>query len=146
MAMRTDRDAAVEVVIPDFKQHFKDLPAAVGASVERPEMFWQRQRAAIRSRIAIHEAARRPWLGFIWVTAVCLIVLASLAVHTSPPLSPAAPQSDPDQQLLVSVEQAIHSGGPQALEPAAMLADDIRQAIEPISATHPSEKEKQSEN
>jgi hypothetical protein len=146
MAISSDRDTGLTAVVEDLKERFKNFPAVVEASAERPEMFWQRQRAAIRSRIAIDEASRRPWAGFAWATALSLLVLAGLAVHSAPPLPQATPEVDPDQQLLISVEQAIHSGVPEALEPAAMLADDISQVVEPVSMTHPSGKEKQSEN
>jgi hypothetical protein len=145
MEMR-GKNAGMTELETNFKQHFKNLPSALAASAERSEMFWQRQQAAIRSRIAIDQASRRPWVGFVWVTVASLLLLASLAIHSSPPLPKATQQIDPDQQLLVSVEQAIHSGVPQALEPAAMLADEISQVTEPVSATHPSGKEKPSEN
>lgn len=139
-------DSQLGEALADFKERFKNLPAAVEAGAERSEMFWQRQQAAIRSRIAVEKASQRSWIGFAWATALSLILLATLALRINPPLPPTAKPVDPDQQLLVSVEQAIHSGVPEALEPAAMLADDISQMIEPTSVTHSSMKEKHSEN
>jgi hypothetical protein len=35
------------------------------------------------------------------------------------------PKPDPDRQLLVDVEQLVESDGPEALEPAARLAQQI---------------------
>jgi hypothetical protein len=146
MEMRTDKDARLAEALADFKERFKSLPGAAEAGAERSEVFWQRQQAAVRSRIAIEQASKRPWIGFAWASALSLIVLAVLTLRTEPPLPKTAPPVDPDQQLLVSVEQAVHSGVPEALAPAAMLADDISQVLEPVSVTHPSVKEKQSEN
>ena len=139
-------DSQLSEALADFKQRFKNLPTALEVGAERSEMFWQRQQAAIRSRIAVEQASRRSWIGFAWATALSLILLATLALRINPPLPPTAKPVDPDQQLLVSVEQAIHSGVPEALEPAAMLADDISQMVEPTSVTHSSMKEKHSEN
>ncbi len=146
MEMRTDRDARLVEALVDFKKRFKNLPAALEAGAERPEMFWQRQHAAIRSRIAVEQASTRPWIRFAWATALSLIVLAALTLRTQPPLPTTAAPADPDQQLLLSVEQAVHSGVPEALEPAAMLADDISGMVEPTSVPHSSIKETHSEN
>jgi len=36
---------------------------------------------------------------------------------------------DPDHELLVAVERAVYNDGPAALEPAALLADEMVQDI-----------------
>ena len=40
-----------------LKQSLKNLPGHVRTAAEQPEVFWQRQQAAIRSRIAIEQAS-----------------------------------------------------------------------------------------
>jgi hypothetical protein len=38
-------------------------------------------------------------------------------------------QVDPDHELLVAVERAVHNDGPAALDPAALLAEEMVQDI-----------------
>ena len=95
---------------------------------ERPSYFWQRQQAAIRSRIAIKEASRQPWTGLIWLAGVAMLLLVSLLAMNRSVLPPAQNVTDPDQELLMTVERTVQSGGPEALEPAALLAQEISSA------------------
>ncbi len=116
------------------------LPGAILTATDQPDAFWIRQRAAIRSRIAIEQASRRPAKAFVLATALALILLVTAVLKTSvPPPGPRA-QADPDQELLVAVEQAVHSDVPEALAPATILADEITQQPRPTS------KEKQNAN
>ena len=97
--------------------------------VEQPETFWRRQREAISARIAARDFTH-PWRRSIWVAAtVMLIVLASslLSRNNAPP-APSVAQTDPDDALLLSVQQSIQSDLPQALKPAALLTAEIDRA------------------
>jgi predicted anti-sigma-YlaC factor YlaD len=122
------------------------LPEAVRSATDVPPYFWQRQQAAIRSRIAVEEASRRSWRGFVWATVAALVLLAGLLLNSTktPPTTQVEIQPDPDQQLLVAVEQAVYSGVPESLAPAALLAEDIRLAVEPSASRN--SKEKRNEN
>jgi len=122
------------------------LPAGVRSATDLPHYFWQRQQAAIRSRIAVEEASRRSWRGFVWATVAALVVLAGLLLNSAktPPVTQVEIQPDPDQQLLIAVERAVESGVPESLAPAALLAEDIRLAVEPSARS--SSKEKRNEN
>ena len=96
----------------------------VRAAAERPEGFWQRQRASIAARLA--EAARvaaRPW-G--WATAFAALLLAAMLLNQQapPPQTGVAP-ADPDHALLLEVQRSVRREVPQALEPAALLAYDL---------------------
>ena len=58
-----------------------------------------------------------------------LILLAStLLSRNSAPPTQAAAQPDPDDVLLLSVQQSIRSDLPQALRPAALLTAEIDRA------------------
>ena len=122
------------------------LPETVRSATDLPHYFWQRQQAAIRSRIAVEEASRRSWRGFVWATVAALIFLAGLLLNSAKtvPTTQVEIQPDPDQQLLVAIEQAVYSGVPESLAPAALLAEDIRMAVEPSASRN--SKEKRNEN
>lgn len=98
-------------------------------AAEQPETFWQRQRESIRARISARDFIH-PWKRWAWVTAtVTLIFLAStLLSRTSAPPVQTAAQPDPDDTLLLSVQQSIESDLPQALRPAALLTREIGRA------------------
>jgi hypothetical protein len=116
-------------VLTEFSRRMSSLPDSARILTEQPEAFWTRQRAAIRSRIAVEQASRRPLKPVILASALSLIILAGLLLRmSSAPVRVAEPQNDPDQQLLISVEQAIQSNGPDALAPAGLLAEEISSA------------------
>jgi predicted anti-sigma-YlaC factor YlaD len=98
-------------------------------ATEIPEAFWQQQRESISARLAARDFTH-PWRRWIWVTAtMTLVVLAStLLSRHSVPLAPAAAPTDPDDALMFSVQQSIHSDLPQALRPAALLTQEIDRA------------------
>ncbi len=97
--------------------------------VDLPEAFWQRQRKSIRTRLGDRDFTR-PSRRWIWITAtMVLILLAStlLLRNSAPPIQTAA-QPDPDDALLLSVQQSIRSDLPQALRPATLLTQEIDRA------------------
>lgn len=102
------------------------VQAQVRRAMERPEAFWQRQREGISTRLAARDFIH-PWKRWVWVTAtVTLILLASalLSRNSAPPMQTTV-QTDPDDALLLSVQQSIRSDLPQALRPAALLTREI---------------------
>ncbi len=129
-----------------LERALRDLPEAVRAASDRPQIFWQRQRAAIRSRIAVHEASRQSWIGFAWATLGSLILLAALLLSGAKNLPKPQAQLDPDQELLLAVERAVQSNVPESLAPAALLAEDIRAAVEAPASTSRISKESRNEN
>jgi hypothetical protein len=95
---------------------------------ERPNSFWAKQRSSIEERLQspIAESTHRPAL--LWISAAIVILLClSLFVEKSkaPPPDLAAGS---DQDLLVEVEQALNRDRPEALAPAALIAQEIEQA------------------
>jgi hypothetical protein len=98
-------------------------------AAEQPEAFWQRQREAIRARLAEQHPVQ-PWRRWIWATATVVLILAASALlshnHTPPARAPAP--ADPDDALLLNVQQSIRSDLPQALRPAALLTEEMNRA------------------
>jgi predicted anti-sigma-YlaC factor YlaD len=118
------------------REEVRSFAAAAGAAqaqarkaVEQPEPFWRRQRESISARMAARDLTH-PWKCWVWVTAtMVLIFLAStlLSRHSAPPIQTAA-QPDPDDALLLSVQQSIQTDLPRALRPAALLTQEIDRA------------------
>jgi hypothetical protein len=96
------------------------------AQAERPEGFWAHQRSSAASRIS--GRAVRP---LAWAAALAAAVLAAMLVQEPRPVVPAALPPDPDHALMVAVEQATRREVPQALAPAALLAQEISRNLKP---------------
>jgi predicted anti-sigma-YlaC factor YlaD len=118
------------------REEVKSFAVAAGAAQERarkvaeqPEAFWRQQRESISTRLAARDFIH-PWKRWIWVTAtVALIILASTLLSRDNALPPqTTAQTDPDDALLLSVQQSIRSDLPQALRPAALLTQEIDRA------------------
>ncbi len=99
------------------------------ASAERPESFWRAQETAI-TRHWIGRLARR---RLAWAAATaCLVLAAALLVKETPPPEPIA-QAEADQTLLVDVERSVRRELPRALEPAALLSQEVSRSAESLS-------------
>jgi predicted anti-sigma-YlaC factor YlaD len=91
------------------------------AAAERPESFWLRQRTTLATRNAGRPASRR----LSWAAVAAVVVLtAVLLIEKTPPQQP-TPAADPDHALLVDVEHSVRRQVPRALEPAALLAQEV---------------------
>ena len=110
-----------------------ELPADLLASLrqdarhraERPEEFWRLQQIEIHERIRSEQLPRpRPLrIALAGACIVFLAVLLSAPAGQRPAIAPEVSAADADQQLLVSVEHAIASGTPEALEPLTLLVE-----------------------
>ena len=108
------------------------------AQAERPESLWTRQRASAASR-----TSRRSVSPLTWAAAIAVAGLAATLIHEPRPAVPASPPADPDQLLLVSVEQAVNRQVPQALAPAALLTQEITRNVKPAVPNRQSKGESQ---
>jgi len=110
----------------ELQQRLAALPEQLRSTTEQPEWFWQRQQAAIHRRMAATRRAVWPLLTAS-AGALALLVLALTLPHSGSRPTPPVPQAqtDPDQELMIAVEQAVHTEVPYALEPAALLANEI---------------------
>lgn len=98
----------------------EDVRGAAGAS----EVIWSRQREAIAARLA-----PRPWLpwkNWAWATAtMTLIVLAAVFYRQPAPVATQVKPQVDDNALLLSVQSSLTSEVPEALEPVALLTQEI---------------------
>jgi hypothetical protein len=97
---------------------------------DRPLEFWDRQRTAIRIQIAaIPPQAESRIRRLAWAPALAVLVLAGLLLSGGSPPPPIETRVsvDPDHELLLSVEHAMRSNGPEALQPATYLVQEIKQ-------------------
>ena len=100
------------------------LAAQAHAAAERPAVFWHAQERAIHNRLAGSETAQR----LTWAVALVAVALvATLLLEPRQPM-PAVPASDPDQALLVEVQESVRRPVPRALEPASLLAQEVNQS------------------
>jgi hypothetical protein len=111
-----------------FRQALQAIPDFAQVNSQRPEVFWTRQRAEVWKAIERGTAMQRRSIPkFGWVAAAAVVAIAALMLSVSP--VPQAPQArvDPDHELLLDIERSLNSGGPQALEPASLLVEEISQ-------------------
>src|ERR1700733_10646984 len=90
-----------------LQQTLRALPEWARASSERPAAFWERQQAEIRKRMAA--MPERPnWQPLTaWAGGFAVVLLAGLLLLNRPQPRPSRAESDPDQELLVAVEQTV---------------------------------------
>jgi hypothetical protein len=141
----------IEMIFGGDQQHLRQtlgaLPEWAHAATEHPAAFWERQQVEIRKRIAAVPEHSSTRTVTAWAGAFAVILLAIFFLNSGPALRPSRTQIDPDQELLVAVEQTVQSGLPQALEPAALLADEISSSSsQPIPTSHRVYKENSHEN
>ena len=114
------------------------LRGSAHVAAEKPDAFWTRQRSAAASRVSGRAAS-----PLTWAAAVAAAVLAAMLLQEPRPVAPAMPFPDPDQALLVSVERAVNRQVPQALAPAALLAQEISRNVKPAVPNQQSKGESQ---
>jgi hypothetical protein len=142
-------DELTEMCLNSDQQRLQEilaaLPESARAITEHPDSFWQRQAAQIRVRIAASE--RQPaWTARAWASALALILLGILLLNRGSVPQASRSDNDSDQELFLAVEQAVHSDVPEALAPAAMLADEINNNVRSSSTPDRVSKENQNEN
>ena len=132
------RDLVIQSDQQALRPTLEALPEWARTSTERPEEFWQRQRGVIWSRISSLDrhpqtwAVRRPLLLAGSVVAA-MVLLAGLMLDHASYVPPPKAQVDPDHELLMAVERAVHNDGSAALDPAALLAEEM---VQDLPAAH----------
>ena len=130
---------------PECGRQLERLCSATGAlrdsaraQAEKPEGFWTRQRTAASVRTSQHPA--RP---LAWAAAIAVAMLAATLLQEPRPAPPSTSAPDPDQALMVAVERATQRQLPQALEPAALLTQEISRNVKPTGPGRQSKGESQ---
>jgi hypothetical protein len=101
-------------------------------AAERPAHFWFRQRAALAEQFSERAPARLRWPLWVAATAAVCLLAVTLALQSSPPQPIAT--DDADHRLLIEVERATRRTVPLALEPAALIAQELHNAAEARTA------------
>ena len=114
------------------------LGSSARAQAEKPESFWTHQRTAAAARRS--ELPARP---LAWAATIAAAILAAMLLQEPRPAVPPTPSPDPDQALLVAVERATQRQVPQALEPAALLTQEISRNVKPTGPGRQSKGEPQ---
>lgn len=118
--------AACRVERERFKGAVTALHDSVARASNRPEAFWQRQRAMISARASLQRFIER---RLVWAAALAVVVLAaSMLLRQAPATHTAA--ADSDQALLMDIDRSVDRGVPEALAPAALLTQEISRATQ----------------
>lgn len=126
-----------------------ELQAWARDTADRPEDFWQQQRATICRRLAAAEKANLWQPLRLAAGALTLLILAALLLSstaTVPSKSVAKQTADPDQELLMTVEAAVQSGAPSALAPVSPDLQEISLAAPNSSVSKTRNPETSNEN
>ena len=104
----------------DLKEAIGRFRMSVHAEAERGPIFWTRQRAKIRERIAL----RHPASVLRWALFAVIALVAVLLLSRSPQLPQLANNDAADDALLQQVESSVRQGVPTALGPAALISQE----------------------
>ena len=135
----------------DLRRHISDLPEFARTSTERDESFWHQQRMSITAKITTQKKVGGFGLLPLFAGAAAVIVLAfamlSSSNHRLSPVAHVQVQAAPtDHDLLLQVEASTESNGPEALQPAALLADEISQNTSGSATAGPIKEKSTNEN
>ena len=112
----------------EVKQLLADLPSCAREAVNLPERFWRKQRIGIQAAIATRPAPR-PRTALAFGTALLVLIGALLvkdSANTHNSQSARDIENSSDEQLLLKVEYTLENDVPVALEPAALLAEEMQ--------------------
>jgi hypothetical protein len=124
---RPDDDEASDLLL--LRPVIEPLAAWTHGDAVRSPEFWDRQRTAVLSKIPalqVQPGSRNP--AWAWAVAAAVLAIAVLMLDSGPRIGPTQQaEVDSDSELLFKIERAMQTGGPSALEPAALLADEIEE-------------------
>ncbi len=122
-AQATESDPGLDA---EFNAAVTDFRSAVLASAQRPESFWNVQRASILSKL--HGRPPRPaWrVALVWAATVAFAVIGIEIILDRPQAAPAPDlAAGYDQELLLDVERSLDQEVPEPLGAALLLAAEI---------------------
>jgi hypothetical protein len=105
------------------------LPGLARQASDRPDEYWQKQHRTIWNQISTAQLAANnasPRLLWAGIAAVIALAISLLFAGSRPePSQQVDSRNNSDHELLLAVERAVQLDGPEALEPAALLAREI---------------------
>ncbi len=112
-------DAEFDTVVAEFR-------SAVLLAAERPEGFWNLQRASILSKAA-GRPPRPAWrVALVWAATVAFVVIGIGIVLDRPQAAPAPDiAAGYDQELLIDVERSLNQEVPEPLDAAFLLTAEM---------------------
>ncbi len=129
-----DENELVEQAIANDQQELRQtleaLPVRARAATEQGDEFWQRQRSFVWTRISAVEnrsAVRAPILA--WALIGTMMAVSGWLLERSMIVPSHEAAVDADHELLMEVERMVQIDGPLALEPAALLAQEMVQDL-----------------
>ena len=96
-------------------------------AAERDEIFWARQRLAIRQRLARHHFA--PLVRWVATAATVLVVSAAFLLTRTPQPVQRANNDAADDVLLQQVQSDLGRDYPAALAPAVLIDEERNSAL-----------------
>lgn len=121
--IREDRDQPED--LEGLNEAIEGFRNSVHAAAKKPAVFWQRQHAAIMSRIQESMPVRNSHARLVWVPAAVIVLLCVLfLVKTDQPPKPDLAAGS-DQILLVEIERALNQECPEALLPAPSVEKTV---------------------
>ena len=128
-----------------WQQALSLMPGDAHAAADLPSDFWLDQQFAIGRMLRAAKESRPALPTLAWAATLVLFACGLLLLgNGSAPISPQA-TADSDHQMLLEVEDALNRDLPEALEPAALLAQEIGSQMDTRSSSH-SPKETNHEN
>ncbi len=123
-------EMAIEGNQQQLRQTLEALPSWARAATENDNEFWQKQRISVWSRIsAVEDQPARGVPILAWALAGAMMAVSGWLLERPLVVPPREVQADPDHELLVEVERMVQIDGPLALEPAALLAQEMVQDL-----------------
>ncbi len=123
-------ELAIDSDQQELRQTLEVLPGRARAATEWSDKFWQNQRISVWSRISAVEnqtARRTPIL--VWALVGAMMAVSGWLLERPLVVPPREVYVDPDHELLMEVERMVQIDGPLALEPAALLAQEMVQDL-----------------
>jgi hypothetical protein len=104
-------------------------------AAERDDVFWARQRFAIRSRLLRYRFV--PYIRWAAVVVMLLVVFAAFMLTRSPQPAQQAKNELSDDAVLQQVENSLDRSYPTALAPAVLIDQERSRALASASAQKP---------
>lgn len=135
MLLEHDEDA--------LRQQLHNFPELARKATQQDDVFWQRQQRQISVRISGATSQRGSAAAMVWATGFAVLLLFcfqtdrglrmdnGLRAGRMTPAVQSRSRNVSDGELLVKIEQEIGNVGPEALTPAALLAQEISQSSTP---------------